>query len=171
MQEVQLPDFSPPSPALSARSDTSGQSAFDRLRNFSLGRASGKQFELPPPALQNGNGRGPIRQMTSLEQLGSRLTRSAEAFAPSSTSTLVESEDDINVDFAARKRLSSESMPGSLGARPSESDEEMEVDEEMDENADEEYGEEGVADPAEAAEEGFDEDFLATGEMENVPFL
>src|SRR4051812_28644081 len=37
VQEYPLPDLSPPSPALSARSDTSNQSALARLRNFSLG--------------------------------------------------------------------------------------------------------------------------------------
>jgi len=37
LQEYALPDLSPPSPTLSARSDTSNQSALARLRHFSLG--------------------------------------------------------------------------------------------------------------------------------------
>lgn len=36
VREFSLPDLTPPSPALSARSDTSSQSTLARLRNFSL---------------------------------------------------------------------------------------------------------------------------------------
>ena len=36
---------------------------------------------------------------------------------------------------------------------------------------DEEHYDGGPEDPEEAAEEGFDDDLLATGEMENVPYL
>ena len=39
------------------------------------------------------------------------------------------------------------------------------------EKEDEDQYEGEVEDPEEAAEEGFDEDFLATGEMESIPFL
>ncbi|OBZ70053.1 Nuclear elongation and deformation protein 1 [Grifola frondosa] len=54
MQDFPLPDLAPPSPALSARSDTSNQSALARLRNFSLvsSRQTTKQFSLPPPATE-----------------------------------------------------------------------------------------------------------------------
>ncbi|OBZ70054.1 hypothetical protein A0H81_09611 [Grifola frondosa] len=60
------------------------------------------------------------------------------------------------------------SLPGSLGAG-SGSDDDMHfgVDDDDDE---ERYGYDGE-DEEEAAEEAFDEDLLATGEMENVPFL
>src|SRR5436189_5085601 len=44
--EFPLPDLSPPSPALSARSDTSNQSALARLRNFSL--VGSRQSNVPP---------------------------------------------------------------------------------------------------------------------------
>ena len=55
IQEFPLPDLSPLSPALSARSDTSNQSTFARLRNFSLvgsRQQSSKSFTLPPPATE-----------------------------------------------------------------------------------------------------------------------
>lgn len=42
LQKYALPDLSPPSPTLSARSDTSNQSALARLRNFSLSGNSGR---------------------------------------------------------------------------------------------------------------------------------
>ena len=79
IQEFPLPDLSPPSPALSARSDTSNQSTFARLRNFSLvgsRQQSSKSFTLPPPATEarqqkndaHGN-EARLRQMSSFERL------------------------------------------------------------------------------------------------------
>ena len=56
-----------------------------------------------------------------------------------------------------------------------EMDKDDDEDEEDDERDLEANGEDGntaeVEDPEEAAEEGFDEDFAAMGEMDNVPFL
>lgn len=175
IQEFALPDLAPPSPALSARSDTSNQSTLARIRNFSLGRQSGKQM-LPFPATQKGADASsamtiPLRQMTSLERLTHRFTKSMDTLEESSASTLVDSEDDKERDRQARKRLSMGSVPGSLdGGFDLDYDDEEEDDEDLEANEEDGNAAE-IEDPEEAAEEGFDEDFAATGEMESVPFL
>jgi len=174
VQDFPLPDLSPPSPALSARSDTPNQTTLARIRNFSLGRQSGKQYSASSTAPVNTSGvsrRGnPLREMTSLEQLSVRLTRSFDAFEESSSSTLVDSEDERR----ARKRASMDSMPGSLPGSlgtPAHEDFEEEAEEDRLDDEEQDQYEDEVEDPEEAAEEGFDEDFLATGEMESIPFL
>lgn len=175
IQEFALPDLAPPSPALSARSDTSNQSTLARIRNFSLGRQSGKQM-LPLPATQKSSDASsarsiPLRQMTSLERLTHRFTKSMDTFEESSASTLVDSEDDKERDRQARKRLSMGSVPGSLdGGLDFDYDDEEEEDGDLEANEEDGNAAE-IEDPEEAAEEGFDEDFAATGEMESVPFL
>lgn len=59
-------------------------------------------------------------------------------------------------------------MPGSLPGSPSPgSDDEMQFGEDDEDGEGEEYEYEDE----EVAEEAFDEDLLATGEMENIPFL
>ncbi|KLO19940.1 LNS2-domain-containing protein [Schizopora paradoxa] len=180
VQEFELPDLSPPSPALSARSDTSTQTTFSRIRNFSLGRRSGKQYAPPATVSHAGHGesgrRTPLRDVRSFEELrsGQGLARSLGAedvmSEESGSSTLADSEDERR----GRKRLSMDSMPGSLpgsvgshfsGKFGDEDDEEEDGD-----GDDEEEYEDEIEDPEEAAEEGFDEDFRAMGEMENVPF-
>lgn len=113
VQEFPLPDLTPPSPALSARSDTSTRNAFARLRNFSIG---GKQsVSLSTPSLigrGTGTGTGTpaeagtvtvggsgvlgernthLRQMSSFEKLSSRLAALALSSSPS---TLVESGEE-----------------------------------------------------------------------------
>lgn len=174
VQEFELPDLSPPSPTLSARSDTSNQSTLARLRNFSLGRQSGRSA-LPSPAVRlNTNTTGaksiPLRHMTSLERITHRFTRSMDTFEESSSSTLADSEDDR--ERRARKRLSMGSVPGSLDNDFEFDDDEDEEDDERDLEANGEDGNTAeIEDPEEAAEEGFDEDFAAMGEMDNVPFL
>ncbi|TDL29651.1 LNS2-domain-containing protein [Rickenella mellea] len=164
VQEFPLPDFAPPSPALSALSETSNQSAFSRLRNFSLGRQSGKSFALPPPATQRDetDRERHLQHMSSFERLTHRLSLYSEAGAD-------------GMDRTARRRMSIENMPGSLpGSLGSHGefgygDEEEEGDAEGD---DEEYdGGETPQDEEQAAEEAFDDDLFATGEMQNVPFL
>lgn len=193
LPDIPLPDLSPPSPALSARSDTSNQSTLARLRNFSLvSSRPSSRYSLPPPATDSAAKRGVygkeshLRQMSSLERLSSTLASltqsSSTASSPGTvtpTSEDSESEDegegnDIEHGVAKqrgrrRRRRSMSSMPGSLPGSSSSSDEEVHfgVDEDGHE---EEYGYEGE-DEEEAAEETFDEDLLATGEMESVPFL
>ena len=199
MPEFPLPDLAPPSPALSARSDTSNQSALARLRNFSL-RSTGNRAPypaLPPPALAARRGRNMgdereprLRQLSSLERLGGVLA----GLAPPSRSRSPESSSETYLDSEydgegeegekagggqrARVRVrtrtrSMESMPGSLpGSRTSLDDEEGEEEEDLEFGAgDEAYEGEDEDVNEEAAEQAFDEDLLAAGEMENVPFL
>ncbi|KAG1735433.1 Lipin/Ned1/Smp2-domain-containing protein [Suillus lakei] len=190
VQEFALPDLTPPSPALSARSDTSNQSTLARLRNFSLvGRRHSRdmtQFSLPPPVIARegtpsrtmGMRSTHLRQMSSLERLSGRLAALAQSSSSSgvdsrsSSSTFLDSdEEDVELEEGSvRKRrprsTSMTSMPGSLD------DGEFGVhggDEEGGYGYDGEV--EGGENEEEAAEEAFDEDFLATGEMKNVPFL
>jgi phosphatidate phosphatase LPIN len=190
VQEFALPDLTPPSPALSARSDTSNQSTLARLRNFSLvGRRQSRdmaQFSLPAPVMARegtpsrmGLRSSHLRQMSSLERLSGRLaaltqsSSSSGVDSRSSSSTFLDSDDeDADVEEGSvRKRrprsTSMTSMPGSLD------DEQFGMDG-MDDD-EEGYGNDGEVEGGEneeeAAEEAFDEDFLATGEMKNVPFL
>lgn len=189
MQDFPLPDLTPPSPALSARSDTSNQSTLARLRHFSLmgGRQANNmdKFALPPPATkgaeddkaQGRRNEAHLRQMSSFERLSSTLSALAQSASPissprSSTPTFIDSgsedeDDETDLEKQKRRRRRRESMPGSLpGSDGSGSDEEMHFG--VDDGGDGGYdGEREV----EAAEEAFDEDFLAAGEMEKVPFL
>ncbi|KAF9226906.1 LNS2-domain-containing protein [Gyrodon lividus] len=211
VQEFPLPDLTPPSPALSARSDTSNQSALARLRNFSLvgSRQSVymKQLTLPPPAtasvpggatpvsnnVSSGSGQrsSHLRQISSLERLSSRLVALAQSPSSivdgsgsgsgsgsypsrsSASSTYLDSDEEGEVDDGELKRrrrprsTSMTSMPGSL-----DDDMHFGMDEEEEGAGDEEEGGEYDGEnEEEAAEEAFDEDFFATGEMKNVPFL
>lgn len=137
-----------------------------------------------------------MRQISSFERLGSRLVALTQSSygvddgsgsgsgsfpsrsSVSASSTCLDSEDegDVGEDVELRKRMrprstSMSSMPGSL--------DDMDLglgDYEGEENAEGEMGEEGGClydgeNEEEAAEEAFDEDFLATGEMQKVPFL
>ncbi|KAH7922979.1 LNS2-domain-containing protein [Leucogyrophana mollusca] len=195
VQEFPLPDLTPASPALSARSDTSNQSALARLRNFSLvgTRQSNnmKQFSLPPPATApegtpttgDGHRSSHLRQMSSLERLSSRLaalTQSSSSTVDglsespasrSSTSTFLDSDDEDEGEGGAFKgrrprSRSMTSMPGSLD------DMQFGMDSDGDVEAGYGYGgeEESVENEEEAAEEAFDEDFFTTREMNNVPY-
>ncbi|EIW76338.1 LNS2-domain-containing protein [Coniophora puteana RWD-64-598 SS2] len=227
IQDFPLPDLvlAPPSPALSARSDTSNQSTLARLRNFSLvGTRSANNVRLPSPAasdataaarhpryksIHDGDGSQEsevartaaqhLRQMSSFERLSSRLAGAlstsssstaagagsgSNAPSPSSLASLrsnssgsrsshtfLDSDDEADIDLRKERhrRTSMTSMPGSL-------DDEMQFDMEDEEDAEregyegEEEGEGAEVDEV-AAEEAFDEDFFATGEMKNVPFL
>ncbi|KZT05643.1 LNS2-domain-containing protein [Laetiporus sulphureus 93-53] len=186
IQEFALPDLSPPSPALSARSDTSNQSALARLRHFSLG--GGRQannmskFTLPPPATAThgaeDDGRKTemhLRQMSSFERLSSTLVGLASPLSSprSSTPTFIDSgseDEDYEGDLGkqkGRRRQRRESMPGSLpGSDGSVSDDDLQFT--VDDHNGYEYD---SSKEDEAANETFDEDLLAAGEMEKVPFL
>lgn len=211
IQEFPLPDLMPPSPALSARSDTSNQSTLARLRNFSLVGSrhslNMKQLSLPPPATEyseaeRSNGlrhkNSHLRQMSSFERLSNTLAQFAQplsttpngsrsrspASRSSSSSTYLDSgsedeydnEGDLESSSSERRkkrqrRRSMESMPGSLPG--STDDYQYGVDEEDASEPEYDYqeGSEERVYEAEAAEDAFDEDFLAAGEMKNVPFL
>lgn len=171
------PDFSPPSPTLSARSDTSNQSTLARIRNFSLvsGRQSSISISKSPERSMD------LQKMSSFERLSSTLgfsgnngRRSASPESQSSSSlTFAESDDEdegfeLDVDgkrVRRERRRSMTSMPGSL-------DDDMGLDDDDDDQgghySDDQHQ---LSDDEEAAEEAFDEDLLAAGEMKNVPFL
>ncbi|EMD40588.1 hypothetical protein CERSUDRAFT_130588 [Gelatoporia subvermispora B] len=192
MQDFPLPDLSPPSPALSARSDASNQSTLARLRNISLmgGRQNSmSKLSLPPPATDPDAKKNAeranesrLRQMSSFERLsntfaGLSLVPASPLSSPrSSTPTFFDSgsedEDgdrDLEKQERRRRRSSSaDSMPGSLPGSSMSSDSEPEFGVDENENEKHEY-EEGNEE--EAAAEAFDDDLLATGEMENVPYL
>ncbi|TBU47240.1 LNS2-domain-containing protein [Dichomitus squalens] len=192
IQDFPLPDLSPPSPALSARSDTSNQSTFARLRNFSLvssRQPSSKSFTLPPPATEasqqkndtDGN-EARLRQMSSFERLSNTfasLTQSSSSTAGSphsSTPTLHDSDSEYDeeaddVEKARRRRQrrqSVASMPGSLPGSNPGSDDEMTFgdDEEDDEEGDGYEGENEVV-----PDEAFDDAIFAAGEMKNVDYI
>lgn len=200
VQEFPLPDLSPPSPALSARSDTSNQSTLARIRNFSLVGSrqanTTRNLTLPqPPTLssaadkeKNGDHRSSqLRQMSSFERLGSALAgltqssgrRSASPESHSSSSfTYADSDDEYDDDETLdeeekrqRRRLrrrSMTSMPGSL----EDMNYGMDDDGEDDAEEDAEEGQyEHPIEIEEPAEEEFDDDLLAAGEMKHVPFL
>ncbi|KAH9943217.1 LNS2-domain-containing protein [Epithele typhae] len=188
MQDFPLPDLSPPSPALSARSDTSNQSTLARLRNFSLvgPRQPTRSFALPPPAteatgtLQENEAR--LRQMSSLERLSNTLatfagSSSSSVGSPRSSSpTLHDSEDsdyegDDDLEKARRRRerrRSVASMPGSLPGSNPGSDDEIEFGDEDDEDDHDGYEGENEED---VPDEAFDEALDAAGEMQNVDYI
>lgn len=197
MDEDDLPELAPPSPALSARSDTSNQSTLARLRNMSLrGGRTGhqKQFSLPSPATEpsvkgvskvgddgkggSGTRNSHLRQMSSFEKLSNTLsnfvpsTSSGTASRMSSPSVLDSGDEDEEVDLErqarGRIRVRRDSMPGSL---PGRSDDERDEHEDGDEEGEEGEVEDDYGYDAEHEEQTFDDDIFATGEMENVPFL
>ncbi|KAF8076685.1 nuclear elongation and deformation protein 1 [Lyophyllum atratum] len=192
MQDFPLPDFSPPSPALSARSDTSNRSALARLRNFSLVPSrQGSTRMSPPPAEEEEHERknSHLRQFSSFEKLSNTLGFSQTSLmaggrrstSPDSSSSVSydsdddEGEDGEGIDRKRRRRerrRSMTSMPGTLDEMHFGMDDDDDEDEEPHYGAEGEDGEEGKMDDHEdAGDEAFDEDLLAAGEMKNVPFL
>lgn len=203
VQDFPLPDLSPPSPALSARSDTSN-GTLARLRNFSLGgnaaSPSRNQYikQATTDAADGGSNGSPyrdahLRQMSSFEKLTSTLgfmsrvntDASRRSASPSSGSSYLSSDDEddeIGSDGQKRKRVrrrSMASMPGTLDERHfglDDSDEEdnsqfIHHDEDNQEEEEGDDGYDGTEEGTEEQEETFDDDLLAAGEMENVPFL
>lgn len=186
LAEFPLPDLAPPSPALSAHSDVSSQSAFARLRNFSL-RSSSSSYSraLAPPPIDARRGRNMDvtdghnhqRQLSSIERLSNVLVGLASRSASPSTPSAHESESEqeegshSTSGFPGRRRRlrkrSTRSMPGSLpGSRPSSDGEDLEFGV-SDKGTDDSASDQG----AETVEQEFDEDLFAAGEMEKVPFL
>ncbi|CCM00174.1 uncharacterized protein FIBRA_02202 [Fibroporia radiculosa] len=191
VRDFPLPDLFPPSPALSARSDTSNQSTLARLRHFSLGgsrQPSLKPFTLPPPATEGATKdalaeerrESHLRQMSSFERLSQTLVGLAQSASPlssprSSTPTFIDSgseDEDEESDLEKQKKRRwkrRESMPGSLpGSDGSVSDDDIHFG--MDDDGEDGYAYHGENEER-AAEDAFDEDFLAAGEMQSVPFL
>ncbi|KAG5639717.1 hypothetical protein H0H81_005900 [Sphagnurus paluster] len=182
VQDYPLPDLSPPSPALSARSDGSSRSTLARLRNFSLvGGRQGTRMSARPEEQERRNSH--LRQISSFEKLSNTLGFSQTAAvtnvrrSASPESSAYDSEDDegeegLDADGKRRRRerrRSMTSMPGTLDEMHFGMDEEEEEeDEEEDDNGD---GDESEEMDEEVGDEAFDEDLLAAGEMKNVPFL
>ncbi|KAI0650498.1 Lipin/Ned1/Smp2-domain-containing protein [Trametes meyenii] len=199
IQDFPLPDLSPPSPALSARSDTSNQSTFARLRNFSLvsSRPPTNRFSLPPPATEasqaTGNGSGKrsdeeqanetrLRQMTSFERLSSTLANlttssSSTAGSPRSSSPTLHDSDseyeeedgDVEGQKIRRNRQRRRSVASMPGSLPGS---EPGSDDEMvfGEDEDEDHGYEGENEE-DVPDEALDEALFAAGEMNNVDYI
>ncbi|KAF9464839.1 Lipin/Ned1/Smp2-domain-containing protein [Collybia nuda] len=197
VQDYPLPDLSPPSPALSARSDTSNQSALTRLRNFSLvGSRQGTMqtsYTKDPYSGSENSRSSHLRQISSFEKLSNTLgfaqtsstngdRRSTSPESQSSGAYDSEDDDDdpeIGADGRRRKRerrRSMTSMPGTLDEMHFGMDDE---DDNYEDNYNDNYGDgedEDLEDnmiegDGDAGDEAFDEDLLAAGEMKNVPFL
>jgi phosphatidate phosphatase LPIN len=196
VQDYPLPDFSPPSPALSARSDTSNQSALARLRNFSLVGSRQGAMRMSPSGdvfsgLENDTRSSHLRQISSFEKLSNTLgfaqTSSImggnrrSASPESQSSNAYDSEDDeddleLGADGKRRKRerrRSMTSMPGTLDEMHFGMDDDDDYDNGYgdDENGDGNLEEDMIEGEEDAGDEAFDEDLLAAGEMKNVPFL
>ncbi|KAN0129760.1 LNS2 (Lipin/Ned1/Smp2) domain containing protein [Lactarius tabidus] len=170
-----LPDLAPPSPALSARSDTSNKSAFARLRHFSLrstGSSRSRSFAPSPPPADDRRGRdmnttgahSHQRQLSSIERISNTFvglaSRSVSPDTPSSYEPESEGEDLHGASDAPgrRRRSRPRSMPGSLPGSPHSSDDE-----------DLEFGvaDKGIDDTTsgqvvDMVEQEFDEDLFAT---------
>ena len=169
--EYDLPeDPAPPSPALSARSDASGQTRLSRLRNFSLLSGSA-----PLPAAISVSAVSRISATTPNGH--SRHTSASSSLASES----ILEENQRRRRREGQRRLSSASIPGTLeGFHPDddEDDEDGDGDEEDEGGEDEVEDEEDEEDEEEEEDEYEDKDeedeydeLLATGEMDKVPFL
>ncbi|GJE84370.1 LNS2-domain-containing protein [Phanerochaete sordida] len=185
--DIPLPDLAPPSPALSARSDTSNVSTLARLRHFSLTTRTtsmtSRASTSPPPEPAGARRDAHLRQMSSFERLSSTLSglrvagtalASPRTLTPTEMDSDSEDEGDLEQGTGAHprrreRRRSVSSMPGSLPGSSSSDEERFGEDEDEEEHDD--YGYEGGNEEEEVAEEAFDEDLLAAGEMQNVPFL
>ena len=199
MDESDLPELTPPSPALSARSDTSNRSTLARLRNMSLmgsGRTGlQRQFSLPPPATESsikgiskedgdkgnitpGTRSSHLRQMSSFERLSNTLsnfvpTTSSNAASPiPSPSALDSGDEDEDIDLERQARGGIRVRRDSMpGSLPGSSDDGRDEHGHGDEEGEEGEEEGDYGYDAEHEEQTFDDDIFATGEMENVPFL
>ncbi|KAH7105602.1 LNS2-domain-containing protein [Auriculariales sp. MPI-PUGE-AT-0066] len=171
IDDFPLPDLSPPSPALSARSGRSTLSRFNPASAISL---------------LSSRSRSPVSQETSPERDAGSATRGGHSRAqslPLHVQDVDKSLEQLRLERERRdqeyvaelhrqRRKSIDSMPGSLPSSSSMhhhwSENEEEVEEALEEGEeDDEYGEDDEAE----AEDAFDEDLLATGEMEDIPFL
>lgn len=191
VQDFPLPDLSPPSPALSARSDTSNRSTLARLRNFSLGGNATRPSNNDIHNSTDGDSyrSSHLRQMSSFEKLSSTLGFSSSkpngdyrrSASPETASSYAGSDEEDEDDFVGPdgqrrrrpRRRSITSMPGTLDESHFGMDDDEEDEDEDEEAQDDDEGDydgEGET-PEEKAEEAFDDDLLAAGEMQNVPFL
>ena len=198
LREYALPDFSPPSPTLSARSDTSNQSALARLRNFSLSGNSARGGSIRHSSVEVADNvasadssqpyrNSHLRQMSSFEKLSSTLgfmTGINNGNASPTLSSDAGSDDEEGYESDDGKprtrrtrRRSMTSMPGTLDEMHFDMDGEEEEDQEHTGHFDhyqddDEGGYDGDENGAgEEVEEEFDDDLLVAGAMQKVPFL
>lgn len=117
VQEFQLPDLTRPSPALSARSDTSTRSALARLRNFSMGGRQSisingslsprggpgtpAEVSLNADSGSSGERSMHLRQVSSFERLSSRLATLTLSSSPviGSSSRSFDSRSSVSSTF------------------------------------------------------------------------
>lgn len=148
---VALPDFSPPSPALSARSDTSSRYSVGVLGKIaSIGRRSSR------PAM-NGEPSNDASSRPSSPLIGPSMT----------PDELSEAEDDGG--FEAHSRSSS--MPGSFESHGEYMRQAFDARRERGEDGENEIEDEREEEDVDFDDGAiFDDDILAAGEMKNVPF-
>lgn len=188
VQDFPLPDLSPPSPALSARSDTSNRSTLARLRNFSLvNRQSPQRLALSLVAEDPEMGSSRLRQISSFEKLSNTLgfgqtvsMNSRRSTSPASSRSY-DSEDEDDLELGAdghkrrERRRSITSMPGTLDemhfGMNDDDDESPFIGHDEDDGGEEGVEEDNMMSDDDVGNEAFDEDLLAAGEMKNVPFL
>jgi phosphatidate phosphatase LPIN len=188
---------SPPSPALSARSDASMQSGLSRLRNFSL-RPQAQQFVPPSTSThqvhqrtQSLRGRDGSRNNDLTNTTGHARHTSAGGYLGDGMAIPRKHGSSRSPDAEDRKAMNrlSGSMPGSYEEFRLDEDDEEEEDEEddyddeyEDEEGEGEYDEEEEYDENGDEEDGvhhndgldhhdFNDELLATGEMDHIPFL
>lgn len=180
---------SPPSPALSARSDASMQTGLSRLRNFSLrgGRTAPATEFIPAGTTTTSKGNGSVDAGYRAHQRAK--SSFGQGRVPKSTTHSRHTSDEGIEGVAipqgkrgtderkAEHRLSSGSMPGSYDGFRLDEEYEEEDEEDEYEESDEDYEEEdGDAEEddmdvhAEDEHEEFD-DLLATGAMDSIPYI
>lgn len=181
---IDLPDLSPPSPALSARSDTSGRLSVLRNLTGSL-RGSRSATPVNRPAPPPSTNKKPNAE-------GDGHSNNSRPASPLSGPGWSSSDDEYSDDEGGQGRkfrTRTNSMPGSLpnsyeepgyfdGARFN-LDGRREAKKGKKEDEGEEDGQDGEGEDEDEANEGeegpeyqvdFDEDLFATGEMGSVPF-
>lgn len=189
--EYPLPGLAPPSPTLSAQSETSNKGTLAKIRNFRLiGSSRANSSSSPPNELvsgfnssQDSNNTGlsddpdretELRQMSSFERLVNGLRRSVSPSSTSSHAADSDSESDVDVSQDGRRsrRRSMTSMPGSLDDMHFGIDDDHGDDVEDENEGDKECEEEYEDEEGEIDEDlTMDEDLLAATEMKKIPFL
>lgn len=174
IHEFELPDLvpEPVSPALSARSDTSRLS---RLRNFTLvpRGSSASLAETNKASGSSGSNSGTPQPPQQKERQSSPLA--SPVLGPGDAVDVDDDSDAEPDDHKRERRLSHVSMPGSIDGRMledegfGEHDNDHHPDDGSDADDDDDDGgveHEHEMDDPEAA---FEDDLLATGEMDDIP--
>ncbi|CEL59788.1 Nuclear elongation and deformation protein 1 OS=Schizosaccharomyces pombe (strain 972 / ATCC 24843) GN=ned1 PE=1 SV=1 [Rhizoctonia solani AG-1 IB] len=192
LPEIELPDLSPPSPALSAHSNTSGGSRLGRL--VSLGRSASRSSSIDArQAEKDGRSLGDTERRRTTSHPGTMMRAGTVNVRPSSplTGPAMSAEDldaisdaegrmqgGVDIDWEHRRRMSFDSMPGSFEERRWVHDADEEDSDEQATQAgafDDDDSEDGGEGDDEHDDDDDDEepqfDTLATDEMEDTPFL